>query len=74
MDREEILERWVEYIGELFDDERKEKPIIQKNIEGPRILESEVRNAISKMKKKKAAGPDGIVIEMIAALDDFGVK
>ena len=36
-------------------------------------MESEVRSAISKM-KKKAAGPDGIVIEMIAALDDFRVE
>ena len=42
MEKDEILERWSEYIEELFDDERGQKPVIRKNIEGPRILKAEV--------------------------------
>ena len=58
MDKEEVLERWTEYIGELFNDERIEKPSIRKNVDGPKILKSEVKSAISRMKNNKAAGPD----------------
>ena len=74
MEKEELTERWAEYIEELFMDERGEKPIIQKPIEGPEILKSEVKAAINKMKKNKAAEPDNICIEMIQALDEFGIE
>ena len=30
--------------------------------------------ALAKSKRNKAAGPDGIVTEMLTALDDFGIK
>ena len=43
-------------------------------IEGLNILKSEVRTAIKMMKKNKAAGPDGVVIEMIEALKEYGVE
>ena len=43
-------------------------------IEGPNILKSEVRTAIKMMRKNKAAGPDGVVIEMIEALEKYGVE
>ena len=43
-------------------------------IEGPNILKSEVRTAIKMMRKNKAAGPDGVVIEMIEALEEYGVE
>ena len=69
-----MLERWTEYIGDLFQDNRGEKPVIKKNIYGPKILISEVRIAMSKMKNNKAAGPDEIVAEMVSALDDFGLQ
>ena len=57
----------------LFHDDRGVKPEIKKDIEGPEILKCEVQEAIRKMKKNKACGPDGITAEMIQALDDFGV-
>ena len=38
MEREEVLKRWSEYIEELFYNDRGQKPLINKNIEGPRIL------------------------------------
>ena len=74
MDKSKMLERWTEYIGDLFQDNRGEKPVIKKNIDGPKILISEVRTAMSKMKNNKAAGPDEIVAEMVSALDDFGIQ
>ena len=46
-----------------------EGPRIKRNLDGPKILKAEVRAAINKMKKKKAAGPDKIVVEMISTLD-----
>ena len=74
MEREDILKRWSEYIEELFYDDRGQKPLIRKNIEGPRILKSEVSAAVAHTKRNKAAGPDGIVVEMIEALEDFGIN
>ena len=73
MEKNQILERWSEYIEELFDDEREQKPVIRKNIEGPRILRAEVTAAIAHTKRNKAAGPYGIVVEMMEALEDFGI-
>lgn len=47
----------------------KEKIAIWKK---PEILKSKVKLALNKMNRNKAAGPDGIVIEMLSALNDFG--
>ena len=68
MEKDKILEQLSEYIVDLFDDERGQKPIIGKNIEGPRILRAEVTAAIAHTKRNKAAVPDRIVVEMIEAL------
>ena len=73
LEKEEILERWSEYIEELFDDNRTALPELRKNISGPKILKSEIEAAINKIKKNKAQGPDNIVIEMIQATGDFGI-
>ena len=74
MEKDKVLQRWTEYITDLFHNNRGEKPIIRKNMEGPEILRSEVRAAIAKMKRNKTAGPDKIVIEMVTALEDFGIE
>ena len=68
-----IQERWWEYIGELFDDERGEVPNIEQ-LEGPTILEAEVDKAIKSMKNGKSAGEDGVTTEMLQAMDNLGVK
>ena len=51
--KEDILNRWSEYITELYHDNTDPSPIIN-NDGSPQILEEEV------VKKDKAAGPDDI--------------
>ena len=43
MDKDKILERWSEYIGELFEDKRQGRPVINCCLDGLKILKSEVR-------------------------------
>ena len=69
MDKEKILERWSEYIQELFDDKRKDIKVMKNNFAGPTIMKDEVRVAIQNMKGGKATGPDNITIEQIEALE-----
>ena len=73
VEKDKILNRWSEYIKELYDDDRPEEKMIYTNFEGPPIMEEEVRFAIKKMKAGKASGPDNITIEMIEPLEDLGV-
>ena len=65
MDKDKILERWTEYIGDLYNDTRNEERTGRTNNDGPPILEEEVINALKKMKNGKAAGPDSITKEMM---------
>ena len=70
----EVLERWLEYTKERFEDNRSAVPQIRKSLDGPRILASEVNQAISKMKRNKACGPDQITAEMLQATIDFSTE
>ncbi|GFR88239.1 hypothetical protein ElyMa_000765700 [Elysia marginata] len=75
MENCKILERWAEYIHELFDGNRKhDHNIMKRNFAGPPIMKDEVRAAIRKMKAGKATGPDGVAVEMIEALEEYGVE
>lgn len=38
MEKDKIIERWTEYIQELFEDDREAMPQIRKTMEGPEIL------------------------------------
>lgn len=73
-DKDKILKRWEEYIGELYNSERNESFTFKNNFEGPPILQDEVRCAFSKMKHGKAPGPDKVTIEMLDALEDYGIE
>ena len=66
--KEKIIERWTEFIQELFEDDREALPQIRKDIEGPEILKDEVRFAIKQMKHNKARGPDNIYAELLQAV------
>ena len=72
--KKKILERWAEYIRELFEDNRKEHDVMKKNFAGPPIMKDEVREAMRKMKTGKATGPDGLSIELIEALEEYGIE
>src|SRR5215469_3776404 len=74
MGKEEDIERWNEYISELFRKNRQENINIQYNWEGPPILKEEVEDAMNKMKFGKAVGNDGIALEMLKALENFAVE
>ena len=73
MDKNDILNRWSEYIEDLFHDTRGPPPTIENTTVGPAILKEEVEHALSKMKQGKAIGPDGIPTEAIIALEDLGL-
>ena len=72
-EKEQILSRWEEYVNELFEDSRPDKPEILNN-DGPEITYHEVKQALCQTQNNKAAGPDNIRAEMLKALDAFGVK
>ena len=66
MEPNEVLNRWEEYIRELYSDgSRGERPQWDREVSGPPILRSEIENAVKGMKKGKAAGEDGVVVQMV---------
>ena len=74
MEIEEVLDRWKEYIGELFEDEREAQRIVVAPAEGPAMMKDEIEKALKRMKVGKAAGEDGILVEMVRALGEWGVE
>ncbi|XP_076359035.1 uncharacterized protein LOC143251662 [Tachypleus tridentatus] len=74
MDKKDILNRWSEYIGELYNDNRSPTPHIEIDTEGFPIMPDEVEHAMKKIHKGKAAGPDDIPIELLLALKEVGIQ
>ena len=78
-EKDDVQKRWVEYISELFNDEDRKDittiPVTEgANLSGPSILESEVKEALKKMKCGKATDNDEICKEMIMAYDELGIE
>ena len=71
-EKEDILKRWNEYVGELFEDSRCTNPPDVENHEGPPITQEEVELALKQTKGGKAPGEDQITSEMWKALGSFG--
>ena len=78
---EEIRERWVEYVEELYDKDGKPElvdlateaeDLVGVDAKGPGLLVEEVVAAIEEMKVKKAEGIDGIPAELWKALGKKG--
>lgn len=67
METNEVLQRWSQYIDDLFEDETREFPEILREMEGPEILKSEIQKAMKSMKTGKSPGDDGVMIEMLKA-------
>ena len=73
MEKDEIISRWSEYIGELFsDDNRGDMPDIAAEVESP-ITRREVEHALRGMPEKKSPGPDGITTELLVAAGEVGI-
>lgn len=68
-----IQRRWEEYIETLYTDTRGNKPLIEGS-DGPPILEEEVKRALNRMKRNKAAGPDNVTAEMLLLAGDIGIR
>ena len=68
---DEVKQRWQEYTEELFDDNRLpfELDVTDGGIP---IRKYEVEAAVKQMKKGKAIGEDGVAVEMVEALGDWG--
>lgn len=77
---ENKLQRWKEYVEELFDDGRPNTPPEADesvNERGPEITKDEVIHAIKAQKDGKATGPDNIhaeVIKLIAEQEGKGLQ
>ena len=72
-DRADVLERWRQYVEELYSDQRGDKPEFDTIDPGPPILRGEVERAVRGMKWRKAEGSDGVVVEMVEAAGDFAI-
>ena len=70
MERNEVLNRWQQYVGNLYRDDDVE---LEGSEEGPAILRCEIEEAVRQMKWRKAEGSDGIVIEMIEAAGGIAI-
>ena len=72
MEKNKILDRWSEYIGELYDDDRGEMPVITTGSISP-ITYQEVEYSLKGMPMRKSPGPGDIVTEMPVAACDMGI-
>ena len=68
-EQEHISKRWVEYISNLYNDNRDDMPTFPIASE-ENILNEEVQKAIKSMKDSKDMGTDKISTEMLSALDE----
>lgn len=74
MDAVTVQQRWREYIRELFSIGKPEMEDAAEESEGPEILENETKWTMNDMKKGKAAGSDGVTLEMLQTFGNIAVK
>ena len=73
MEKDNIISRWTEYIGELYnEDNTGDMPDIAAEIES-QIPRREVEHALRGMPEKKSPGPDGITTELLVAAGEIGI-
>ena len=71
-DIESVSKRWEEYIQQLFEDQRNAEKLKLRNLEGPEIMQFEVKQALKHMNGGKAPGPDEI--EMIQTAGELATE
>jgi len=76
VDAKGIKDSWKEYMEKLMNEENEWDHKISAGVkEGPAdcITFHEVRAVLKKMKKHKASGLSGLVVEMIQVTGDIGI-
>ena len=72
--QQDILDRWTEYIGDLFDDKGDMLDFDETSEPGNDILESEVEASLKEMKFAKPPGNDNINAELLIASKEISAK
>ena len=70
----EILERWAQYVEELYNDNRDSANIDLGNLESCSISETEIKLIIEKLTRNKATGSDSIPAEFLQTLGETGIQ
>ena len=75
---EAVLKRWKEYFEKLMNEEnnrepRTEEPEVVKE-EVNCVSREEVKNALRRMKKGKAVGPDELQVEVWKCMGEIGIE
>ena len=60
-------------LSELFKDHRKDSNVMKHNFADPPIMKDQIWAAIRKMKLDKATSPHRISVELLEALEDYGI-
>ncbi|GFO43225.1 RNA-directed DNA polymerase from mobile element jockey-like [Plakobranchus ocellatus] len=73
IEKKEILNRWSEYVEDLFKYDGCKKNHNREKYRSPNYPKEDVEAAIKKMKNGKATGPENIPVAIIKALDNLGI-
>ena len=75
---EAVLKRWKEYFEKLMNEENNREPRIEEvevvNEEVICVSREEVKNAVRRMKKGKAVGPDELPLEIWKCMGEIEIK
>ena len=75
---EAVLKRWKEYFEKLMNEENNREPRTKEaevvNEEIICVSREEVKNALRRMKKGKADGPDKLPVEVWKCMGEMGIK
>ena len=75
---EAVLKRWKEYFEKLMNEENNRDPRTEEaevvNEEVNYVSREEVKNALRKMKKGKAVGPDELPVEVWKCMGKMGIE
>src|SRR5688572_23770002 len=75
MDKEEVLERWVEYVEELYSDENRGEADMGDLInEVYTVSSEEIKIVIKELPKGKACGNNNIAAELLQSMGEKGIE
>ena len=75
---ESVLKRWKEYFEKLMNEENNRGPLTEEpevvSEEINCVSREEVKNALRRMKKDKAVGPDELPVQVWKCMKKMGIK